>query len=295
MLQDEQTLRRTVAKNIAAYRKSHKDTQLDLARKLNYSDKSVSKWERGEGLPDVYILAQIAQLYGVTVSNLIGEEEPPKKANPHFHIYVLLLSVALVYAIARRTKGNRVTSLLLAGVMIGSLFSACTSYVKLVADPSNQLPAITYWLMGSLSGTRMNVVAFAAVPMLIGLAPLLILRWRINLLTLGEEEARSMGANTNRLRLVVILCATVLTAASVAVSGMIGWVGLVIPHLSRKLVGNDCRHLLPASALFGAIFLLLVDNISRNLLATEIPIGILTAFVGAPFFLYLMTRKEHLL
>ena len=141
----------------------------------------------------------------------------------------------------------------------------------------------------------MNVVAFAAVPMFIGLAPLLILRWRINLLTLGEEEARSMGVNTNRLRLVVILCATVLTAASVAVSGMIGWVGLVIPHLSRKLVGNDCRHLLPASALFGAIFLLLVDNISRNLLSTEIPIGILTAFVGAPFFLYLMTRKEHLL
>ena len=100
MLQDEQTLRRTVAKNIAAYRKSHKDTQMDLARKLNYSDKSVSKWERGEGLPDVYILAQIAQLYGVTVSNLIGEEEPPKKANPHFHIYVLLLSVALVFVIA---------------------------------------------------------------------------------------------------------------------------------------------------------------------------------------------------
>ncbi len=100
MLQDEQTLRRTVAKNIAAYRKSHKDTQLDLARKLNYSDKSVSKWERGEGLPDVYILAQIAQLYGVTVSNLIGEEEPPKKANPHFHIYVLLLSVALVFVLA---------------------------------------------------------------------------------------------------------------------------------------------------------------------------------------------------
>lgn len=206
-----------------------------------------------------------------------------------------LLSVALVYAIARRTKGNRVTSLLLAGVMIGSLFSACTSYVKLVADPSNQLPAITYWLMGSLSGTRMNVVAFAAAPMFIGLAPLLILRWRINLLTLGEEEARSMGVNTNRLRLVVILCATVLTAASVSVSGMIGWVGLVIPHLSRKLVGSDCRRLLPASMLLGAIFLLLVDNVSRNLLAVEIPIGILTAFIGAPFFIYLMTRKEHVL
>ena len=94
MIQDEQTLRRTTAKNIAAYRKAHKDTQLDLARKLNYSDKSVSKWERGEGLPDVYILAQIAQLYGITVSNLIGEEEPPKKSNPHFHTYeVLLLSL----------------------------------------------------------------------------------------------------------------------------------------------------------------------------------------------------------
>ena len=106
MLQDEQTLRRTVAKNIAAYRKSHKDTQLDLARKLNYSDKSVSKWERGEGLPDVYILAQIAQLYGVTVSNLIGEEEPPKKANPHFHIYVLLLSVALVFVLLLAILGG---------------------------------------------------------------------------------------------------------------------------------------------------------------------------------------------
>ena len=206
-----------------------------------------------------------------------------------------LLSVALVYAIARRAKGNPVTMLLLAGVMIGSLFSACTSYVKLVADPTNQLPAITYWLMGSLSGTRMNAVGFAAVPMLIGLVPLLALRWRINLLTLDEEEARSMGVNTGRLRLVVILCATVLTAACVAVSGMIGWVGLVIPHLSRKLVGSNCRYLLPASTIFGAIFLLLVDNISRNLLATEIPIGILTAFVGAPFFLYLMTRKEQLL
>lgn len=199
-----------------------------------------------------------------------------------------LLSVALVYAIARRTKGNRVTSLLLAGVMIGSLFSACTSYVKLVADPSNQLPAITYWLMGSLSGTRMNVVAFAAVPMFIGLAPLLILRWRINLLTLGEEEARSMGANTNRLRQVVILCATVLTAASVAVSGMIGWVGLVIPHFGRMIFGQDYRRLLPASSLLGATFLMVVDNLARTITTSEIPLGILTSFVGAPVFLYLI-------
>ena len=206
-----------------------------------------------------------------------------------------LLSVVLVYAVARRARGSRVTAILLSGVMIGSLFSACTSYVKLVADPANQLPEITYWLMGSLSGTRLRDVGFAVIPMLIGIVPLYILRWRMNLLTVSEEEARAMGVNTGLLRLVVILCATVLTAVSVAVSGMIGWVGLVIPHLSRKLAGNNCRCLVPVSTLFGAIFLLLVDNVSRNLLAVEIPIGILTAFVGAPFFLYLMTRKEQYL
>ena len=164
-----------------------------------------------------------------------------------------------------------------------------------MADPSNQLPEITYWLMGSLSGTRTADIQFAAIPMLIGLLPLIALRWRINLLTLEEEEALAMGVNTKSLRIVVILCATFLTAASVAVSGMIGWVGLVIPHLCRKVLGNDNRYLIPGSMIFGAFFLLLVDNVSRNLAATEIPIGILTAFVGAPFFIYLMTRKERML
>ena len=131
----------------------------------------------------------------------------------------------------------------------------------------------------------------AVIPMLVGLVPLLALRWRVNVLTLGDEEARTMGVNAPRVRLAVILAATLITAASVAVSGMIGWVGLVIPHLSRKLVGNDYRHLLPVSMLFGAAFLLGVDDVSRCLLATEIPIGILTAFIGAPFFLWLITRK----
>ena len=206
-----------------------------------------------------------------------------------------LLSVALVYAIARRTRGNQVMSILLAGVMIGSLFSACTSYVKLVADPSNQLPEITYWLMGSLSGARLKDVGFAALPMALGCIPLLLIRWRINLLTLGEEEAHALGVNTNLLRLVVIVCATLVTAASIAVSGMIGWVGLVIPHLARKLVGSNYRYLLPASMLAGAAFLLTVDDVSRCLLAVEIPIGILTAFIGAPFFIYLILRREKTL
>ena len=207
-----------------------------------------------------------------------------------FAFLASLLSVALVYLVGNRTRGNRVVNLLLAGIMVGSLFSACTSYIKLVADPTNQLPQITYWLMGSLSGTRMGTVRFAAVCMAVGLVPLILLRWRMNLLTLSPDEARAMGVHTDRLRLAVILSSTVLTAAAVSVSGMIGWVGLVIPHLSRRIVGSDCRRLMPMSCLFGAAFLLLVDNMARCLTATEIPIGILTAFVGAPFFIYLMVK-----
>ena len=207
-----------------------------------------------------------------------------------FAFLASLLSVALVYLVGNHTRGSRVVNLLLAGIMVGSLFSACTSYIKLVADPTNQLPQITYWLMGSLSGTRMGTVRFAAVCMTVGLAPLLLLRWRMNLLTLSPDEARAMGVHTERLRLAVILSSTVLTAAAVSVSGMIGWVGLVIPHLSRRIVGSDCRKLMPMACLFGAAFLLLVDNMARCLTATEIPIGILTAFVGAPFFIYLMVK-----
>lgn len=207
-----------------------------------------------------------------------------------FAFLASLLSVALVYLVGNHTRGNRVVNLLLAGIMVGSLFSACTSYIKLVADPTNQLPQITYWLMGSLSGTRMGTVRFAAVCMAVGLVPLLLLRWRMNLLTLSPDEARAMGVHTDRLRLAVILSSTVLTAAAVSVSGMIGWVGLVIPHLSRRIVGSDCRRLMPMSCLFGAAFLLLVDDMARCLTATEIPIGILTAFVGAPFFIYLMVK-----
>ena len=160
-----------------------------------------------------------------------------------------------------------------------------------MADPSNELPAITYWLMGSLNGTMPGDVLFAFIPMALGLLPLIFLRWRINILTLGDSEAQTMGINVKVLRVVVILCSTLITAAAVSVSGVIGWVGLVIPHLARRLVGNDYRKLLPASMLAGAIFLLLVDDVSRNALATEIPIGILTSLIGAPFFLYLITRN----
>ena len=202
-----------------------------------------------------------------------------------------IATVALVMFIAGRAKGKRVLGLILAGIMVSSLISSGTSLIKLVADPEDQLPAITYWLMGSLNGTSPRDVWFALVPMAAGSIPLFLLRWRINLLTLGDEEARTMGVNAKHLRAATILCATLVTAAAVSVSGVIGWVGLVIPHLTRRMVGNNYRHLLPASTLFGGIFLLLVDNLSRNLFTTEIPIGILTSFIGAPFFLYLITRE----
>lgn len=203
-----------------------------------------------------------------------------------------LLAVVIVYFIGQRAPGKRIVTFILAGIMVGSIFSSATSFVKLVADPTNQLPAITYWMMGSLSGTKKATVVYILIPMLIGLIPLFLLKWRINILTLGDEEAEALGVSPARMRLAVILCSTLVTAASVSVSGMIGWVGLVIPHLCRKIVGNNYKYLMPASMITGALFLLAVDNISRNLLATEIPIGILTSFIGAPFFIYLITKKE---
>ncbi|MBP3683797.1 MAG: iron ABC transporter permease [Oscillospiraceae bacterium] len=202
-----------------------------------------------------------------------------------------IVTVILVMFVANRAKGRRVLGLILAGIMVSSLISSGTSLIKLVADPEDQLPAITYWLMGSLNGTSPKDVLFALVPMALGLLPLFLLRWRINLLTLGDEEARTMGVNARRLRTATILSATLITAAAVSVSGVIGWVGLVIPHLTRRMVGNNYRHLIPASTLFGGVFLLMVDNLSRNLFTAEIPIGILTSFIGAPFFLYLITRE----
>lgn len=201
-----------------------------------------------------------------------------------------LLAVCLVLTVARRGGAGKILALILSGIMIGSLFSACTSFIKLVADPNDQLPAITYWLMGSLAGSQQSDVWFILAPMACGLIPLLMVRWRINVLTLGDAEARSMGVHTGAIRLVVILCSTLITAASVAVSGMIGWVGLVIPHMARRLTGNNYQRLLPASMLCGAIFLLAVDNVSRLLWTSEIPIGILTAFIGAPFFISLIMK-----
>ncbi|MDR2421308.1 MAG: iron ABC transporter permease [Oscillospiraceae bacterium] len=204
-----------------------------------------------------------------------------------------LITIGLVMLVSRAARGNRVLRIILAGIMISSLCNAMTSFIKLVADPNNILPEITYWMMGSLAKTKPGEVLFALVPMTLGIVPLLLLRWRVNLLTLSDEEARTMGVPVAAVRTTVIVCSTLITAASVAVSGLIGWVGLVVPHLARRLVGNNYRHLLPASMLGGALFLLIVDDVSRNLLLTEIPIGILTSVIGAPFFIWLITRRKE--
>lgn len=202
-----------------------------------------------------------------------------------------LFTVWLVCTVGKHTKGSPVLGLVLSGIMIGSLFTSATSFLKLIADPEQELPTITYWLMGSLAGAKKSDVIFMVIPMLIGMIPLFLLRWKMNILTLGDDEARTIGVDVKRVRGIVIACSTLITAASISVSGMIGWVGLVIPHFARMLIGCDYRKLLPASVIMGAAFMLIVDNIARLATTSEIPIGILTSFVGAPFFLYLIIRE----
>lgn len=240
--------------------------------------------------PDILGASQGAA-FGAAVAILLGVSSFTTSL---FAFGFSLLTVLLVLLISTRARGNHMMVVVLAGVMVSSLFQAGVSYAKLVADPTDELADITYWLMGSLTGANMRDIGMVFPIMLIGCATLFALRWRINILTMGDDEAATMGVNARRTRIVVIIAATLVTAASVCVTGMIGWVGLVIPHLCRMLVGADYRRLIPASMLMGASFLLIVDDVARLATTAEIPIGILTAFVGAPFFLYLITRKKKL-
>lgn len=195
-----------------------------------------------------------------------------------------LLAVGLAMFLNRMVKYDRLLGLVLGGILVSTLFQAGTSIVKLCADENDTLPAITYWLMGSFSGATMDDLTMAVIPMILGFVLLMMERWKLNVLSLGEEEARALGVNTRRTRFIVIAAATLLTSVSVAVSGVIGWIGLVIPHLARAIVGPNYRRLLPTSMLLGSVYLLLVDDVARCLLSMEIPIGILTAVLGVPFF-----------
>jgi iron complex transport system permease protein len=203
-----------------------------------------------------------------------------------------LIAVWMTYALSRIYRSTPVLMLVLAGIIIGALFSAATSLLKYIADPINQMPSIVFWLLGSLNNVSNKDIAVVGPIIVAGSLCLFLIRWRINLLTMGEEDARSLGVDTRKIQGIIIISATFISAAAVCISGIIGWVGLVIPHIGRILVGADNKHLLPVATLIGAIYLVAVDTIARTAMETEIPIGILTAMVGAPVFAYLLRKNR---
>ena len=201
-----------------------------------------------------------------------------------------IISVSITYGISKAYKAGGILLLVLSGTAVSAFFNALISGAKFMADPYDKLPQITYWLMGSLSAVNFDKLAMIIIPLLIGMIVILVLRWHLNLLAMGDEEAQSLGLDAGKLRLIIIVACTLVTSAAVSISGIIGWVGLVVPHMTRIIVGPDHKILLPASISIGASFLLLIDNISRTFISIEIPIGILTAIVGVPLFLYLLRR-----
>ena len=203
-----------------------------------------------------------------------------------------LAAVGLCVVIGRFCASRQAVTLVLGGVVVGAMFSALISFLKYAADPYDELPAIVFWLMGSFSRANYDMILAAGIPMLIGFAGLFVLRWRLNILSMGEKEARSLGLNVSANRAVVIACATLATAAGVCVSGVIGWVGLVVPHMGRMITGNDNRYLVPVSFAAGACFMILVDTASRIISSSELPLSILTALIGGPFFVWLLRQTR---
>lgn len=202
-----------------------------------------------------------------------------------------MVAVGVVYTVAQLVRRHDpVLVLVLAGVALSALLGACISLLKILADPYTQLPTITFWLLGGLNAVSNKDLVYALPPALLGLLPLVLLRWRINLLSLSDEEASALGMNTGRTRGWLIVAATLMTASAVSFTGIIGWVGLVIPHMARLMVGPNFSRLLPASLLLGGAFLLLTDTLARSMTSIELPLGILTALVGAPFFLFLLAK-----
>jgi iron complex transport system permease protein len=202
-----------------------------------------------------------------------------------------LAAVGLACLINAKINYDPILGLVLGGILISSLFSAGTSAIKYLADANDKLPEITFWLMGSLSSVDKRDLWTILIPMAIGFVMLFLFRWRLNVLAFGEEEARSLGINTKRLRLIVIIASTLLTTAAVSISGMIGWIGLVIPHLGRAVAGPNYRTLIPVTAILGGTYLLLVDDLARCLGSVEVPLGILTAIFGIPFFVVIFKRN----
>lgn len=203
------------------------------------------------------------------------------------------LAVALAYIISRKSAHSQTLSLVLTGIMIMALGNAGVTMIQYIANPNDVLQQVMFWLMGSLAKVTMEGLGWSAAPMIIGLVVVLALRWRLNILTLDEEEAQSLGVNVKRYRLVFIVFSTLLSAAAVCLGGLIGWVGLMVPHMGRALVGPCHSRLLPTCAMLGAICLLVMDAIARSLLTLELPLGVVTNVLGAPFFVYLILRRKE--
>ena len=201
------------------------------------------------------------------------------------------LAVLASYLIARVYRTTPTIMLILGGTIVSSVFSALISLMKYLADPTTQLPNLVYWLMGSVSGVGWEQLA-AVIPIAIGFAILIIMAWRINVLSMGDKEARAMGVDVRRDKFLVIAGATLATAGAVCISGVIGWVGLIIPHIGRMLCGSDNRRLIPLASAIGAAFMCVIDLIARTLTVSEIPLGVLTALIGAPFFVYLLKKTK---
>jgi len=203
-----------------------------------------------------------------------------------------IMAVILSYLVGKIYNSAPAIMLVLGGVIISSIFSAMISFLKFLADPYEDLPSIVFWLMGSLASVQGHDVLAAAIPMLGGIMGLMLIRWRINVLSMGEREAKTLGIHVNMNRAAVIIFTTIATAGAVCISGIIGWVGLVIPHMGRMIAGNDNRILMPVSISLGACFMVIIDNIARNISGGEIPLGILTSLIGGPFFIYLLRRTR---
>ncbi|MEV5647291.1 iron ABC transporter permease [Nocardia sp. NPDC052254] len=201
-------------------------------------------------------------------------------------------ALVLVVVIARAVPGAPLLMIILGGTVVGAMFQAMVSFITYIADPYSELPSIVFWLMGSLATASYTKVLTAAVPILVAGVVVLALRWRLNILAMGDEDATALGLSPGRLRNLLLVCVALITAGSVSVAGVIGWVGLVVPHLVRMMIGTDNRMVLPVSALLGATYLTLIDTLSRTVTSAEIPIGILTAIIGAPFFVMLLIRNR---
>lgn len=202
-----------------------------------------------------------------------------------------LISVVLTYSISKIKKEHSTLALVLSGIIVASFFSALISFIKLVADTDSVLPSITYWLMGSFASATMDKFLFASIFVGIGLVILFLMRWKLNILSMGDEEAYTLGIDPAKNRMVIILACTFITAACVTVTGIIGWIGMIMPNMCREYVSANNKLLLPASAVLGALFMVVVDLIARCATAAEIPIGILTAIVGAPVFVLIFFKR----